>query len=122
MSLFNYSQYKPYLRDRIRLMPKNGRGQVLAFANALSIHPTLVSQILRGSKDFTLEQAHSLCEYLGMVGLEADYFLTLVQIERSGTAKLKNYYKQKLAKMKQESLSLAKRVTRDRDLTEEEKA
>lgn len=122
MSIFEFTDYKAYIRENLKKKPKKGHGEMLRLAEALSIHSTLVSQILKGSKNFTLEQAQGAAEYLGLIGLEADYFMNLVQLERAGTSKLKSYFKSQLEKQKAESLKLVKRVVRDHELTDEEKA
>jgi uncharacterized protein (TIGR02147 family) len=122
MSIFNHSDYKAYIRQRMLQMPRKGRGEVLRIAQALSVHSTLISQILNGAKDFTLEQGYGVCTHFGLTGIEADYLLTMIQIERAGTAVLKKYFRDKLKKLKQDSLQMSKRMKRDRELSEDEKA
>lgn len=91
-------------------------------AKALGVHSTLVSQVLNGDKDFSLEQALLASEHVGLSGMESEYLLALVQRERAGSAKLRAHFAEKLASLKRESLQLAKRVTQDRVLTDLEKA
>lgn len=50
MAPFQFVNYKVYLIARIEQMPRKGRGQILAIAQALSVHSTLISQTLRGNK------------------------------------------------------------------------
>lgn len=122
MNLFEFDDYRAYIRSRLKQMPRGGRGQVNQIADALGVHGTLVSQVLNGAKDFTLEQGEALTRYLGLVGVEIEYFLTLIQRERAGTVALRRIFDTRLATLKRESLKLSKRVTRDRELSESEKA
>ncbi len=69
----------------------------------------MVSQVMAGSKDFTLEQAKKVAEYFVLPKFETDYFLLLVQIERAGTQDLKNYFREKRDEIKKESLKISKR-------------
>ena len=92
MNIYIYSNYSTFLRNYIKGLPKNGRGEINRIAENLRVHPTLVSQVLGGSKDFSLEQAHILSKYLGLNSMESDYFLLLVQKARAGTTDLKNYF------------------------------
>lgn len=91
-------------------------------AGALSIHPTLVSQVLAGKKDFTVEQAHRLCGYLGIPRIESDYFLLLVQRDRAGTQDLKEYFTKKISELKEQALKIGHRLKEHRKLGDSERA
>lgn len=122
MKIFDSLDYKAYTVGSLKSRPKGGRGQFRRLAEFLSINSTMVSQILSGSKDFTLEQAQQTCEFLGLTPLEKDYFMMLVQIERAGSFSLKEYYREKLKQIKKESLQVSKRVAAHRKLTDLEKS
>jgi uncharacterized protein (TIGR02147 family) len=122
MKVFEFTDYKPFLREFIASQPKKGRGLVKAIGEHLRIDPSQVSQVLSGSKDFTEEQAISLAKFVGLNELETDYLLALVKIERAGTKELKEHYRKKRDKLKAESLDLSKRVEQDRILSDYEKA
>src|ERR1700684_1559181 len=109
MSVLNHSSYKPYLEEYMAQLPKGGRGEINRMAEAMDVHPTLVSQVLRGDKDFSLEQAHKLCHHIGLLKLEKDYFILLVQFERAGSSDLRQYYKEKIDELKARSLDLKER-------------
>jgi len=122
MSLFNFQDSRPFLRDYITKLPSKGRGEVSRIAGTLGVSTTLVSQVLAGDKSFTLEQAQRLTMYLGLSGLEQDYFILLVQLERAGTADLKKYWRGKLDELKERAQKIANRVRPDKVLSEEERA
>jgi uncharacterized protein (TIGR02147 family) len=122
MKLFESKSYKSYLDGRIRAQPRNGRGESKRIAEALGVSSTLVSQILSGDRILTLEQGEALCEYWGLLPIERDYFLLLIQFERAGTSGLRSYFKDKLDLIKSESLVVANRIQPKRVLNETEKA
>ena len=121
-SIFEFEDYKTWMKAKIQLKPQNGRGEISRIAESLKVHVTLVSQILRGDKDFTVEQAHTIAEYFGINALETDYFMNLVQMNRAGTKPLKDFFKRQQAELKAKSLHLKNRVNVDRVLTTEESA
>ena len=122
MNVFEFDQYPEFLRSYIRELPKRGHGEVSRIAQFLGVHTTLVSQVLRGHKDFTLDQMHAVTEYLALSELEADYMLLMLQINRAGNQRYKSYLRKKQKRMQEESLQLVKRLRRDRILSETEKA
>lgn len=122
MNIFNYSDYRAYLRSYIQKLPKQGRGVINRLAAYLEVHPSLLSQVLSDSKNLSLEQAYLTREYLGLSEQEGEYFMCLVQFERAGTIKLKNYFKEKMALLKEDSAEIGSHLVQDRQLTEEEKS
>ncbi len=89
MGIFEYNDYKLFVRNRIREMARAGRGQYQKMALHLRVHPTLVSQIFRGVRDLTPEQASEVAVFLELSEPESQYFLTLVQISRAGNQRLR---------------------------------
>lgn len=82
----------------------------------------MISHIFRGDKDLTLDQGIKVAEYLGLSFSERDYFLNLIQIERSASHELKNYFKQKNHSIKQESKDLRSKLPASKKLDERDKA
>ncbi len=66
MSVFQFDNYKKYIRYRIESMASRGRGQYTKIANYLGVSPTIVTQVLTGDREFTPEQGgiRSLKPYL----------------------------------------------------------
>ncbi len=122
MKVFDFTDYKHFLREFILGQPKKGRGQVKALGEYLGIDPSQVSQVLAGSKDFTEEQALLIANFVGLNSLESDYFLNLIKIERAGSKLLADYYRQKRDKLKVDSLDLSQRVNQDKILSDFEKS
>jgi uncharacterized protein (TIGR02147 family) len=122
MSIFDKNNYRAIFEERLKKLPKSGRGVKAQLAAYLNINSTMISQILSGNKDFSIEQAQKAAEFLGLSKLEMDYFITLVQIERAGNVDLKKYFSEKKEALKKESLKLSKRLGADIALTDLERS
>jgi len=120
--MFEFEDYKLYVLQWIEGKGSEKRGEFQRIAQALKVHPTLVSHIFRGEKNLSLEQASRLCRYLGLSQLETDYFLLLVQRAKSGSLELTQVFDRQIEELRKRSKTLAHRVTRDTILTDEDKA
>jgi uncharacterized protein (TIGR02147 family) len=101
-TLFQFEDYKEYLREEIKRRSQGQKGLLKKIAAHLKVHSSLLSQILRGPKHLTYEQAYLVTEFFGIEGLAAKYFINLVQKERAGSAKLRNFIEAELATIKSE--------------------
>lgn len=122
MKLFDSVDYRKFLEAYIKNKPRNGHGYKLKIAEALNVHPTLITQILKGHKSFSIEQAYSLVQFLGLSDLEKDYFLTLVEYDRAGTLALKKFIESRLLKLRQESEKIKNRVQTYASMSEADQA
>jgi uncharacterized protein (TIGR02147 family) len=122
LKIFDYSDYREFVTGTVRARPKSGRGEYLKIAAHLGIHTSTLSQVLSGLKNFTLDQACALAEYLGLNDLETQYLFRLVELERAGSLKLKATLKKQLVELRERSRDLSAVVPGKRQLTEEEKA
>ncbi len=91
-------------------------------AVALNVHTTLVSQIFRGNKSLSMDQAMALADYLGLSELETEYFLLLVQLDRAATDKLKSHLKKQLKRKREEGLELSHHLAKDTQLSDVDKS
>ena len=120
--IFDFDDYRAFLTHFLSLLPRKGYGEARKMASHLQVSSTFISQVFHGTKELNLEQADLLADYLGLVGIERDYFILLVEKERAGTKSLKQYWISKLADVKKASLKIANRVSDYRILTDEEKS
>jgi uncharacterized protein (TIGR02147 family) len=118
-SLFSIDDFRDYVRDWVRA---RGRGEFRKISEALGIHTTLVSQIFRGRKCLTEEQAAGLAGYMKLTHLESDYFLKLVQIERAGNEALRVMYKRQLLQIRSQANEVKARVPVTKALSELDRA
>ncbi len=122
MTCFEYVDYKKYIRNRLSLMPKKGYGQFAKIAKYLSINSVNVTQIFKGDRDLSLEQACLLTEFLGLPQLEAEYFVGLVELARASHFKLKNMIQKRLDELKKKSENLKDRLMIKAELNDNAKA
>lgn len=119
MTVFEYDSYTKFVTDFIKLQPKKGHGESRRIAQSLGISTTMVSQVLHGSKHFSLEQAFKLCDYIGLrSSLEREYFFNLVQIERAGTHELREYFLNIKESIKNKAQRISQRIPSKKRLTE----
>ena len=122
MSIYGFDQYREYILNLVKSKPNGGRGELLKIAKQAKIHTTTLSQILRGDRELSLEQAVSCAEYFGLTEPETRYFLLLVQYNRAGSKLLKDFLKKQVEELRQQRTELVNVVNRDRVLTDHEKA
>jgi uncharacterized protein (TIGR02147 family) len=121
-SVLNYSSFYDFLQKEIEKNTHLKRGEKKRIAEYLNIHPTLLSQIFSGNRQFTDEQVFLLGECLGLSELESDYIFLLHQIDSTQNKKFKERLNKKRDALKNRSLNLSERVEKDKVLTDEEKS
>jgi uncharacterized protein (TIGR02147 family) len=122
ISAFSYRDYKTYMREWINDLPKGGRGEMGRIAAFLRINSVNVSQILKGSRHFTTEQALTLSQYLSLSGIEADYFVYMIAAARSGSKDLENFYLGKMDALKLQWANAKSRIVHHKTLSDDQKA
>lgn len=122
MSIYNYQDYKKYLKDRIKNMPKKGRGFLLKLSQYLRVHPSLLSQVLSGKAELSLEQAKNITDYFGMNDVETEYFINLVEYERAGSKTLKDHFAKLIKKNRETAKKVNTRIEYDIVLDESNQA
>ncbi len=120
--IFQYDDYKKYMRDLVSSLPKNGHGIFVKLANHLSVTPVLMSKIFNGDRELTLEQSLAVANYFSLSEIEKDFFLALVEKSRAGNFELKEYFNKKIEKIKISSRQLKEIIVNQKELSEEEKS
>ncbi len=109
-TIFEYSDYKGYLREFIQHQPGKGYGYRSRIAEVVRCNVAYVSQVLNQGAHFSLEQAEELNDLLGHSPSEREYFLLLVQVARAGTPKLKKQLHSQLTLLVEKNQVLKDRV------------
>lgn len=122
MSIFQFDNYRDFLRSYVRSLPKNGHGELSRIAKHLGVSSTTLSQILSGTKNFSTDHAFDLAEYLQLTEVETDYLYILVEIDRAATKKNQTYLRNKLIRAREEALKLSKRLQHEKVLSDAERA
>jgi uncharacterized protein (TIGR02147 family) len=108
--IFDYSDYKDYLRDFAKRLPARGHGFRSRMAEAAGCRVAFVSQVLNGDLHFSLEQAEGLNPLLGHSTEESDFFLLLIQHGRAGSRALRARIQTQIDRVHQKRLVLKDRV------------
>lgn len=120
MQIWEFTDYRPYLLER--LGPEGRRsGERKALAEAVGIHTTYVSQVLKGKTDFSPEQAESINEHFAHTEDEGEYFLLLVMKDRAGSVKLRRRFEHRIRAMRDERLNIGKRLSADAAISEKDR-
>lgn len=103
------------------MQPSGGHGQLRQLALRLGINSVVMSQVFRGPRDLTLEQALGVAKFIGLTELERDYFLLLVQKARAGSHDLKKVFESQIVVLRKSSKSLKNRI-QHQELRNEDRA
>lgn len=119
-SIYNYRDYKAFLRDAIE--SRGGRGLRSRLAEAAGCHTAYVSQTLNGDAHFSLEQAEKVASFLELGAEPTTYFLLLIQYARAGTASLKRIFEKQMQAIIESQRVLKNRLEFKRSLSAEDQA
>lgn len=119
MSIYEYSNYRRFLKQWMSSQPKKGRGLASKMAAHLRVSSTMMSQVLNGDRHLNLELASELGDFMALNPEEQEYFFLLIDYERAGTPGLKNKLKKKLQSEQTKAAKLEERLKVDRQLSEQ---
>lgn len=122
MNLFEFEDYKDFVRKRVKTFPRRGHGQYMKIARTLGIQTSMVSQIFKGEAHLTVEHALKLTEYFALTKLETEFFITLVHLARAGSVQSRLYFQEQLKTLKERAMNLSERLNVQKSLTEAEQA
>lgn len=111
MTVFDFSNYKEFLRHQIDTTQVR-RGYHTRLAEAAGCSRSFLSQALSGDIDLTRDHAAGLCRFWNFQNLELEYFLSLVDLSRARTRTLQEHLTERLHKLRQDQNSLTTRVGR----------
>lgn len=93
-----------------------------SLAEKVGVHPTFISQVLKGTKDLSSEQWITTCDLMNLNDIEKDYLHLLLLMNRAGTPQARNYYRTKLNEILSRRLQLQERMKEHRQLTDQDRA
>ncbi|MCM2278578.1 MAG: DUF4423 domain-containing protein [Oligoflexia bacterium] len=120
--VFEFRDYKAYLRAWIEARPQGGRGEKSRMAERARCHLAYISQVLTGHSNFSLEQAEALNGLLEHGEEEANHFILLVEFARAGTHSLRKHFEKRIAQILNQRLQLKNRFTDKKSLTPEKQS
>ena len=120
-NIFEFEDYKEWIRSWIHSLPKNGRGQLAKMADAAQIFASSLSQVLsRTDKHLTHEQAILVADFMGLRQTELRYFLLLVQRDRAGSKRLQSEINEQIKETLQTRSKISNRLKSDGHLKKPE--
>lgn len=117
--LFQYIDYRNYLKDWIAAQSGKGRGMISALAKTARCQPAYFSRMLLGRAQLSLEQAFAIQKSLKHSPDEVNYFISLVEYDRAGDMELKTFFREKLRSLQLEREDLRNRFKDAPALTQE---
>jgi uncharacterized protein (TIGR02147 family) len=122
MTVFEFTDYKAFLKALFKQLPKQGRGQARKLAEHLSVHSVVISQVMKGDRHFTPEQALAIASFYGLDTRATEFLVTLVNRARAGTQDLVRHYDKRLAQLAQENSLLKNKIVEHKTLSDTDKA
>jgi uncharacterized protein (TIGR02147 family) len=121
MAVYDYSDYKIYLKEWVENQPRAGRGLIRKIAEHLNMSSPMVSHILSGNKHFSFEAANDLCQFLNLDDGETEYFFLLLSHAKAGSFSLQERLKRKIRIEQKKAAQFTKRVKIDQELPDVDK-
>lgn len=119
--IFKYLDYKSYILERWESGPKEGYGQAKKLADFLGISTVVISQTLKGDRDFSTENAFKTTQFLELSPFEAQYFMKLVDYAKAGHYELKAFILHELKQMQREGKKVRAKYNKTLELSDEDK-
>jgi uncharacterized protein (TIGR02147 family) len=107
-NVFDFDDYKQFLAAKIK-ENKTTVGYKSQISRAMRSPPSFLSQVLHGSVQLSSDHAYRLTQFWNFSGNERDYFMDLVQLERSGSPEYRSHLKQRLEILKKKGTDLSER-------------
>jgi uncharacterized protein (TIGR02147 family) len=120
--VFEHTDYKEYFYEYLASMPKNGRGQYKKLSEFLRVSTVSVSQIFRGERHLTSEQAYLVTKFLKLDSFETTYFLHMLDYAKASHFELREFYKLRLTKVREEAIRVKGRISKFKELKDSDKA
>ncbi len=118
MTIYEFDNYKKFIKKWIFLQPKAGRGLYRKMAMQVGVSTTLISQIFNGDKELQLELASDLADFIGLSESETQFFFLLVEYQRAGHMRLKKKIKTKIDQERERAQDLRAKLKKDVALPE----
>lgn len=119
-TIFDYTNYRTYLKAWIKDQPKGGRGMQRKIAEVANCQPNFVSIVLTGDADLNSDHAQAINKLIGHSMDESRYFHLMINHARAGTPDLRDFLEQEMAAIRERHLNLKQRLA-PRDVIDEDK-
>jgi len=111
MKIHEFDDYRGFIKFHLTHGKSRApRGRLSELAKKIGCHVTYLNQVIRGKSDLSIDQGFRFCNYLLLSDSETDFFLDMLNFERSGEHSLKDYYSKKINKEREARYSLEKKI------------
>ncbi len=116
MSVFQYLDYKEYLKNRL------SKGEKSLFAQAVGCSPSYFSQVLQGKPQLTPEQGVRANRFLSHSKVEAQYFMLILQRTRAATQELEDFFHEQILALRREQEKIRAHIGPTEEISDQAKA
>ena len=109
VNIYNYTLYRDYLKAELG-DKKVRRGVKSRLARAIPCQLSYLSQVLKKSSHFSLEQGLRIATFLELSSLETQYLLLLIQYERAGSYDLQKHFKSLILEERKKNSEIHRRI------------
>lgn len=110
MEVFDFSNYKDFLNQKLDHLDQGGRGARARMSRAIDCQTAYTAQVLRGKAHFNLEQGEAINDFLGHTEDQGQYFLLLIQYAKAGTPKLRKRFEKQMDSVRKTRVLLKNRL------------
>ncbi len=110
ISVFEYKDYKKFIREAIEALPHAGRGMRKDLAYAIGCQTPYITHVLSGDYHFSIEQAEACSRWLSLKDEETEFFILLVLFARAGTKNLERVIGRQISERRTRHAHLKDRV------------
>jgi uncharacterized protein (TIGR02147 family) len=114
MNVFDYDDYRAYLKDFIALKDGKSRGYKSYLAEQIGCQRTFISQVLNGDAHFNIEHGDAIGRTFGLADEEIDFLLLLILYGRAGTVQLRGRLMNQMKSIR-EARSILKNRLKEKD-------
>lgn len=99
-AIYEYASYKEFLNDKISSYPNGGRGISSKLSKYIGVSAVMVSQVLKGNRNFSRDKIYLASLYFDMDPLETEYLLHMFDMNQSKSLEHVNYLGRQMEKVK----------------------
>ena len=108
MSIYTFQDYRAFLNHQIKVN-SDRRGYQSLLAEAARCQRSLISQVLKSKGDLTRDHAAELSHFWGLDENETEYFVSLVDLSKAGSQKLKAHIEKRIRFIRSRSKQLSEK-------------
>lgn len=120
-TIYDFNDYKAFLREKIASRPNRGRGERAALADVIRCQRPFISQVLSGDLEFSLEQAELIAQHYSLDADETHFLILLLQRNRAGTSSLQTYFAKQIEAIRADRRKLKNRLKEHDQIPEQDR-